>query len=156
MNRIKYSANRVTVWTEDGSKYAAKYAIVTVSLGVLQSDLIKFEPAWPVTASLPPSTIAHTAASVCRVSTRLAWHGMAWPTDHGECASRTGSWTCCASTTWRSTPTSSSSSRTSSGPTRSSFCTRTGEEGTTPSGRSVSNLELASSPVQSVTCPVHS
>ncbi|EFJ34103.1 hypothetical protein SELMODRAFT_439136 [Selaginella moellendorffii] len=47
VNNIRYSKNGVTVGTEGGKSYKAKYVIVTVSLGVLQSGLIKFIPPFP-------------------------------------------------------------------------------------------------------------
>ncbi|CAM6104229.1 unnamed protein product [Calypogeia fissa] len=47
VNKIEYSEDGVTVSTEDGSKYCAKAAILTVSLGVLQSKLITFKPELP-------------------------------------------------------------------------------------------------------------
>ncbi|XP_002986593.2 polyamine oxidase [Selaginella moellendorffii] len=47
VNNIRYSKNGVKVGTEGGKSYKAKYVIVTVSLGVLQSGLIKFIPPFP-------------------------------------------------------------------------------------------------------------
>ncbi|CAI0398704.1 unnamed protein product [Linum tenue] len=44
---ISYSKKGVTVMTEDGSIFQARYAIVSVSLGVLQSNLISFKPELP-------------------------------------------------------------------------------------------------------------
>ncbi|KAL9227451.1 hypothetical protein vseg_003137 [Gypsophila vaccaria] len=44
---IGYTHNGVTVKTEDGFIYKAKACIVSVSLGVLQSNLIKFKPKLP-------------------------------------------------------------------------------------------------------------
>ncbi|KAJ4978599.1 hypothetical protein NE237_009379 [Protea cynaroides] len=44
---VNYSKNAVTVQTEDGSICHAKSAIVSVSLGVLQSNLIEFKPDLP-------------------------------------------------------------------------------------------------------------
>ncbi|KAJ4978426.1 hypothetical protein NE237_009206 [Protea cynaroides] len=44
---INYSKNAVTVQTEDGSVYHAKAAMVSASLGVLQSNLIEFKPDLP-------------------------------------------------------------------------------------------------------------
>jgi len=38
----------VIVTTEDGSIYRADYVMVSVSLGVLQTNLIKFQPDLPV------------------------------------------------------------------------------------------------------------
>lgn len=48
VKRIRHSGSGVIVSTEDGSTYNADYVIVSVSLGVLQSKLIKFEPDLPV------------------------------------------------------------------------------------------------------------
>jgi hypothetical protein len=48
VNKIEYSEGGVKVFTEDGSTYSAKAAILSVSLGVLQSKLIAFEPELPV------------------------------------------------------------------------------------------------------------
>ncbi|WJZ80839.1 hypothetical protein VitviT2T_000719 [Vitis vinifera] len=42
-----YSKFGVTVKTEDGLVFRADYVIVSVSLGVLQNDLIKFHPSLP-------------------------------------------------------------------------------------------------------------
>ncbi|WCJ36059.1 Polyamine oxidase 1 [Euphorbia peplus] len=47
VKEISYSDNGVTLKTEDGSTYNSKYVIVSVSLGVLQSDLIEFKPKLP-------------------------------------------------------------------------------------------------------------
>ncbi|KAL2634582.1 hypothetical protein R1flu_006061 [Riccia fluitans] len=47
VNKIVYTKDGVTVSTEDGSTYTAKAAILTVSLGVLQSKLIDFQPDLP-------------------------------------------------------------------------------------------------------------
>ncbi|CAL9764196.1 unnamed protein product [Musa acuminata subsp. burmannicoides] len=44
---IRHSTSGVTVTTEDGSLYNADYVIVSVSIGVLQSKLIKFKPDLP-------------------------------------------------------------------------------------------------------------
>lgn len=48
VNKIAYGDWGVSVSTEDGATYTAKAAIATVSLGVLQSKLINFEPDLPV------------------------------------------------------------------------------------------------------------
>lgn len=37
------------VTTEDGFVYEANYLVLSVSIGVLQSDLISFRPSLPVT-----------------------------------------------------------------------------------------------------------
>lgn len=47
VTEIQYTNHGATVKTEDGSIYMAKYVISSVSLGVLQSDLIKFNPPLP-------------------------------------------------------------------------------------------------------------
>ncbi|XP_011008901.1 PREDICTED: polyamine oxidase-like isoform X1 [Populus euphratica] len=47
VREINYSKSGVQVKTEDGSVYQAKYVIVSVSVGVLQSDLIVFKPHLP-------------------------------------------------------------------------------------------------------------
>ncbi|KAM7274277.1 hypothetical protein ACFE04_028941 [Oxalis oulophora] len=47
VNEIIYTKNGVRVKTEDGSVYDAKHVIVSVSIGVLQSNLIQFKPALP-------------------------------------------------------------------------------------------------------------
>ena len=44
VNEIKHSEQGVQVITENGTKIDADYAICTVSLGVLQSNFIKFDP----------------------------------------------------------------------------------------------------------------
>lgn len=48
MRRIRHFQSGVVVVTEDGSVYKADYVIVSVSIGVLQTKLIKFEPDLPV------------------------------------------------------------------------------------------------------------
>ncbi|KAJ7566173.1 hypothetical protein O6H91_02G091200 [Diphasiastrum complanatum] len=47
VRKIQYSQHGVRLVTEDGSIYTSKFAIVTVSLGVLQSNLIEFQPVLP-------------------------------------------------------------------------------------------------------------
>ncbi|XP_074574570.1 polyamine oxidase 1-like [Curcuma longa] len=47
VRRIQYGSSGVTVSTEDGSVYKANYVLVSVSIGVLQTKLIKFEPVLP-------------------------------------------------------------------------------------------------------------
>eukprot|EP00250_Pteridium_aquilinum_P019453 c24437_g1_i1 orf=123-1817(-) len=47
VNHIEYTSTGVTVKTEDGSTYDASYAILSVSLGVLQSNLITYKPDLP-------------------------------------------------------------------------------------------------------------
>eukprot|EP01018_Ginkgo_biloba_P036300 Gb_23546 [translate_table: standard] len=47
VREIEYTNNDVRVKTEDGSVYNAKWVILSVSLGVLQSDLINFTPKLP-------------------------------------------------------------------------------------------------------------
>jgi len=48
VTEIVYPKNSVSVKTEDGSTYSANYAIVSASVGVLQTDLIKFKPKLPM------------------------------------------------------------------------------------------------------------
>lgn len=48
VRKIEYSKRGVKVTTEDGTMYSSDYAIVSVSLGVLQSSLIDFVPDLPV------------------------------------------------------------------------------------------------------------
>lgn len=59
VREIHYTDDGVTIKIEDGSVYSGKYAIVSVSLGVLQSDLIKFNP--------PLHVITSAAIKICRV-----------------------------------------------------------------------------------------
>ncbi|KAJ4711589.1 putative Polyamine oxidase [Melia azedarach] len=47
VRELQHSRNGVTVKTEDGCVYEANYVILSVSVGVLQSDLISFEPPLP-------------------------------------------------------------------------------------------------------------
>ncbi|KAM0937677.1 putative oxidoreductase [Dioscorea sansibarensis] len=47
VRRISYSAKEATVTTEDGKVYKADYVMVSVSIGVLQTNLIKFVPPLP-------------------------------------------------------------------------------------------------------------
>ncbi|CAL9159366.1 unnamed protein product [Musa hybrid cultivar] len=44
---IQYSGDGATVSTDDRSSYRADFVLVSVSVGVLQSDLIKFNPVLP-------------------------------------------------------------------------------------------------------------
>jgi hypothetical protein len=48
VRELQHSRNGVTVITEDGCVYEANYVILSVSIGVLQSDLISFRPPLPV------------------------------------------------------------------------------------------------------------
>ena len=48
VREIQNSRSGVTVKTEDGSIYEASYVVLSVSIGVLQSDLISFRPPLPV------------------------------------------------------------------------------------------------------------
>ncbi|KAK6928766.1 Amine oxidase [Dillenia turbinata] len=47
VRELQHSRSGVAVTTEDGCIYEANYAILSVSIGVLQSDLISFEPPLP-------------------------------------------------------------------------------------------------------------
>ncbi|KAK9123224.1 hypothetical protein Sjap_012826 [Stephania japonica] len=47
VRELQYSRDGVTVKTEDGCTYNANYVILSVSVGVLQSDLICFRPQLP-------------------------------------------------------------------------------------------------------------
>ncbi|KAI4382993.1 hypothetical protein MLD38_008880 [Melastoma candidum] len=47
VREIQHSRNSVTVVTEDGCIYEANYLILSVSIGVLKSDLISFQPSLP-------------------------------------------------------------------------------------------------------------
>ncbi|XP_049388885.1 polyamine oxidase 1 [Solanum stenotomum] len=47
VREVQHSRNGVLVTTEDGPLYEANYVILSVSIGVLQSDLISFSPALP-------------------------------------------------------------------------------------------------------------
>ncbi|KAM3323444.1 polyamine oxidase 1 [Capsicum chacoense] len=47
VREVQHSRNGVLVSTEDGSLYEANYVILSVSIGVLQSDLISFSPPLP-------------------------------------------------------------------------------------------------------------
>lgn len=48
VRELQHSRNGVTVKTEDGSVYEANYVISSVSIGVLKSQLISFNPPLPV------------------------------------------------------------------------------------------------------------
>jgi polyamine oxidase len=50
VRQITYNDNGAVVTTEDSSSYSADYVMVSTSLGVLQSDLIKFTPQLPVSS----------------------------------------------------------------------------------------------------------
>ncbi|KMQ81511.1 flavin containing polyamine, partial [Lasius niger] len=47
VTEVAYSDNGVVVYTEDGGCVSAAYAICTLSLGVLQNDVVKFSPKLP-------------------------------------------------------------------------------------------------------------
>lgn len=47
VRELQHSRNGVTVTAEDGCVYEANYVILSVSIGVLQSDLISFRPPLP-------------------------------------------------------------------------------------------------------------
>ncbi|KAK6933842.1 Amine oxidase [Dillenia turbinata] len=47
VRELQHSRNGVAVTTEDGYIYEANYVILSVSIGVLQSDLISFKPPLP-------------------------------------------------------------------------------------------------------------
>ena len=64
VRKIEYSNKGVKVTTGDGIVYTSDYAIVSVSLGVLQSTLIDFEPDLPVCASLLKQSLAHSRMNV--------------------------------------------------------------------------------------------
>lgn len=48
VRELQHSRSGVTVITEDGCVYEANYVILSVSIGVLQSDLLAFTPSLPV------------------------------------------------------------------------------------------------------------
>ena len=48
VREVHYSRNGVSLKTEDHCVYNAKYVILSVSVGVLQSELITFSPPLPV------------------------------------------------------------------------------------------------------------
>ncbi|XP_077866608.1 uncharacterized protein LOC144355077, partial [Saccoglossus kowalevskii] len=47
VTKVEYDDNGVAVTCSDGSNYTAPYAIITFSIGVLQSDLVEFYPPLP-------------------------------------------------------------------------------------------------------------
>jgi polyamine oxidase len=47
VTKVNYTDTGVVVETSDGKCFEAEYAIVTLPLGVLQSDTVKFSPAFP-------------------------------------------------------------------------------------------------------------
>lgn len=47
VTKVNYTDTGVVVETSDGNCFEAEYAIVTLPLGVLQSDTVKFSPAFP-------------------------------------------------------------------------------------------------------------
>ncbi|KAJ4970654.1 hypothetical protein NE237_003753 [Protea cynaroides] len=60
---LQHSRNGVTVKTEDGCVYEANYVILSVSIGVLQSDLISFcppLPKWKMEAIMTLDVIVYT------------------------------------------------------------------------------------------------
>lgn len=61
VNKIVHNENgdSVTVYTENGSVYKAKTVILTVSIGVLQSQLIKYVPDLPVSILINEMFVDH-------------------------------------------------------------------------------------------------
>ena len=57
VRELQYSKSGVTVKTEDGFVYEANYVILSVSIGVLQSDLLAFNPTLPVRLLFFSSTL---------------------------------------------------------------------------------------------------
>lgn len=51
VNKIAYSPDAVTVFTESGKQYKAQHAIVTVPIGILKRGEIAFEPILPIKKS---------------------------------------------------------------------------------------------------------
>lgn len=51
VREMHQSRNGVVVKTEDGCVYEANYAVLSASIGVLQSNLISFSPPLPVRLS---------------------------------------------------------------------------------------------------------
>lgn len=68
VTEIQFTNHGATVKTKDGSIYMAKYVISSVSLGVLQSDLLKFNPPLLVNTHRLPNSgyIASTPEYVTR------------------------------------------------------------------------------------------
>lgn len=62
VREVQHSRNGVSVTTEDGFVYEASYVILSVSIGVLQSDLISFTPPLPV--RLSPSCLFYVLYSL--------------------------------------------------------------------------------------------
>ncbi|CAI0398706.1 unnamed protein product [Linum tenue] len=77
---ISYSKKGVTVMTEDGSIFQARYAIVSVSLGVLQSNLISFKPELPMWKRLAISDFTMTGYT--KIFLKFPFYF--WPTDPGS------------------------------------------------------------------------
>lgn len=50
---MAYSNDGVTLHMDDGSCIQADYAVCTASLGVLQNDVVKFEPELPRWKKVP-------------------------------------------------------------------------------------------------------
>ncbi|KAF5943628.1 hypothetical protein HYC85_017705 [Camellia sinensis] len=53
VRELQHSRDGVSLTTEDGCVYEANYVILSVSIGVLQSDLISFRPPLPVCILVP-------------------------------------------------------------------------------------------------------
>ncbi|KAH9314939.1 hypothetical protein KI387_023566, partial [Taxus chinensis] len=79
VHKIEYSHSDVKVSTEDGSVYSAKNTIVSVSAGVLQTNLIQFKPALPVQKLLAISK--WDMALYCKIFMKFP-HKF-WPTGPG-------------------------------------------------------------------------
>ncbi|XP_050225609.1 polyamine oxidase 1-like [Mercurialis annua] len=76
---ISYSDSGVTVKTEDGSTYNSKYVIISASLGVLQSDLIQFNPTFPIWKRIAISDFSMTIYTKIFIKFPYKF----WPTGHG-------------------------------------------------------------------------
>ncbi|KAF3548156.1 hypothetical protein DY000_02000540 [Brassica cretica] len=63
VREVQQSRNGVVVKTEDGSEYEANYVIVSASIGVLQSNLISFQP------PLPENTQVKSSVDMCMEDT---------------------------------------------------------------------------------------
>lgn len=72
VRELQHSRDGVTVITEDGYVYEANYVILSVSIGVLQSHLISFNPNLPVRFSLNQSLITFYFYNKTKLKNKVA------------------------------------------------------------------------------------
>jgi hypothetical protein len=132
VREITYFPSGVMVKTEDNKVYRADYVMISVSLGVLQTDLIRFRPQLPVSSFLYSINCCYSLIYKSFQSFQfVGLYKIKFIARPGRSSQSTSS-------TWRCTPRSSSSSPRNSGLkdlARSSSSMLVGGGGITQSGR---------------------